>query len=172
VDGEPVMLGAAAVLDRPVVDVLAGVVADRPRNGGLLTDAQVTLVGTEYHAVEVVDSDPVQAAGLNDALHRGDQVGQTVVADMTQRDKGLDGFQLDPQPHRVPERSVGVGKDAIQVAMVLGCSSEHFAGPNQDVHLQHRLVGQSVAEGGGLDTETGDGSAEGDCLQLRNHQRR
>ena len=119
-DGEPVVLGAAAVLDRPVVDVLAGVVADRSGSGGLPTDAQVALVGAEHHAVEVVDPDPVKTAGLDDAVHRVDQVGQRVVPDMTQRDNRLDGFQLDPQPHRVPERSVGVGKRAVQVGMVLG----------------------------------------------------
>jgi hypothetical protein len=120
VDGESVVLGAAAVLDGPVVDVLTGVVADRPGIGGLLTDAQVALVGTEHHAVQIVDPDPVEAAGLDDSVHRVDQVGQRVIADMTQRDEGLDGFQLDPQPHRVPERSVGVGERAVQLGMVLG----------------------------------------------------
>ena len=94
-DGEPIVLGAAVVLDGPVVDVLAGVVADRSGSGRLQTDAQVALFGAEYHAVEVVDPVPVEAAGLDDAIHRVDEVGQRVVADMTQRDKGLDGFQLD-----------------------------------------------------------------------------
>jgi hypothetical protein len=96
VDGEPVVLGAAAVLDRPVVDVLPAVVADRSSSGGLQTDAQVALVGAEHHVVEVVDPDPVEAAGLDHAIHRVDQVGQRVVPDMAQRDKRLDGFQRDP----------------------------------------------------------------------------
>ena len=56
--------------------------------------------------------------------------------------------------------------------MLVGRRGEHLAGAGQDVHLQHRLVRQTVAERGGLDAEPGDRPAERDRLQLRHHQRR
>ena len=47
-------LGRAVVLDRAVVDLLAGVVADRARLGGLGAQGEVGLGGGEHDAVEVV----------------------------------------------------------------------------------------------------------------------
>ena len=62
-DGEPVGLDAVVVLDGPVEDLLAGVVADGAGCRGLHADAQIALVGAEHHAVEVVDRHPVEATG-------------------------------------------------------------------------------------------------------------
>ena len=56
--------------------------------------------------------------------------------------------------------------------MLLGRGGDHLAGPGEDVELQHRLVRHPVAEGGRLDPQTADRAAEGDRLQLRDHERR
>lgn len=60
-DGEPVVRDAGVVLDRAVVDVLAGVVADRSRCAGAEPEGEVALVGAEHDAVQVVDGVPSMA---------------------------------------------------------------------------------------------------------------
>ena len=91
---------------------------------------------------------------------------------MRERDERLDRLELDAQAHRVAERSVRVGEGAEQVGVLGGRGGDHLAGAGEDVHLQHRLVRQPVAERRRLDAEAGDRAAEGDGLQLRHDQRR
>jgi hypothetical protein len=103
--------------------------------------------------------------------HRLDQVGDRVVPDVTQRDRGLDGFQRDPQPHgvarafrRSSERR-GTGRDGARVRrsaphrLRSGCPSPT---PTRAASRCGRRPTRYRA---------GDGPAEGDRLQLRNHQR-
>ena len=90
---------------------------------------------------------------------------------MPERDERLDGLQLDLESHRIAERPIGI-RESRNRSVVGRRRGEHLAGAGEDVHLQHRLVRQPVAERRGLDAEPGDGAAEGDGLQLRHHQRR
>ena len=56
--------------------------------------------------------------------------------------------------------------------MLAAGRGEQFAGAGEDIHLQHRFVWQTVAERRRLDTQAADRTAQGDGLQLRDHQRR
>lgn len=97
-DGQPVFLDPRLVLDRPVVDVLSGVVADRARYARLHADAQVAFVSAENHPVEIVHRFAVQSAGVDDALHCGHHRRQRAKSDVPQRDKRPDRLQLDSKP--------------------------------------------------------------------------
>ena len=86
---------------------------------------------------------------------------------MREGDERLDGLELDAQTHGVAERPVRIGERAIQIGVLVGRRGDHLPGAGEDVHLQHRLVRQPVAERRRLDAEAGDRAAEGDGLQLR-----
>ena len=89
---------------------------------------------------------------------------------MGERDERLDGLELDAQAHRVAEGSVRVREGTEQVGVLAGRCCEHITGAGEDVHLEHRLVRQSIAERRRLDAEAGDGAAERDGLELRHHE--
>jgi hypothetical protein len=170
VDGQAVVLLARGMLDRTVVDVGTCVIADGSRRGGLDAETQVGLVGAEHHSVEIVDGSTVEAARLDDPLHGRHQVGHRGEPEMAERDEGFDGFQLDLEAHRVPKRAIGIREGMEQIRAHVATCRYHVARPGEDVHLQHRFVGQAVAERRRLDAEARYGSAEGDGLQLRHHQ--
>ena len=92
---------------------------------------------------------------------------------MAQGDEGVDRLERDPQPGGVAERAVGVGEPVEEVGVLaLRSGGDDLARPGEDVHLQHRLVGQTAAERRRLDAEPGDGAAQGDGLELGHHERR
>ena len=172
VDGQAIVGRAVVVLDRAVEDLLAGVVADRSGCRGLHAHAEVALVGAEDDPVEVVDGNPIEAARLDDAVHRLDEVGDRVEPQVGERDEGLHRFEFDAQAHRVAERPVRVGEGAEQVGVLAGRCGDHLARSGEDVELQHGLVRHPVAERRRLDAEPGDRAAERDGLQLRHDEGR
>ena len=109
--------GAALVLDRAVVDLLSGVVAEGPGCGGLRTDAQVAFVCAEHHPVEVVDRPALEAPGRDDAVQRGHQICECMEAQVSERDERLHGLELDAQADGIAQRAVGIGEGAVQVCM-------------------------------------------------------
>ena len=105
---------------------------------------QVELARLEGHAVDAVDLLAGVLTGLGD--HRdglGHQPG-VVEAHVTQRHMGADRLRLDAQPGGVAERAVGVGEGVEE--LVAGAGGGDLAGAGEDVHLEHRLVGQAAAE--------------------------
>lgn len=175
-DGQPVVLLTVLVSDRLVIDVLAGVIADRTGGGGRLdADAEVALVGAEHYTVEVVDPVAVETAGLDDLVHRVDEVGHGPEPEVTQRDERLDRLQLDLQSNRIAKCAIGIREGPEKVAVLVGGGPDDLAGPGEDVHLQDGLMGgQPVAERRRLDPpQPGDRAPpERDGLELRHHQRR
>jgi hypothetical protein len=94
------------MVSRPVEDLLTCVIADRPRRSRLEANTQVTLSRAEHHAVEVVDGFTVQPAGLDDPVHRRDQIGDRVKAQVAQRHKRVHGLQFDAQPGGITKGSI------------------------------------------------------------------
>ena len=170
-DGEPVVLLAVGVLNGAVVDLPAGVVAGRSRGTRLEAQCQVALVGAEHHAVEVVDRGAVVAAGFDDAVHGRDQVFYRVEPQVTQRDERFDRLQLDLQPDRIAQCPIGIRKGMEEIGAQVTTCGYHITLTGQDVHFQHGLVRQAVAERRRLDAQPGDGPSQRDGLQLRHHQR-
>ena len=170
-DGEPVASRAVAVLNRAVVDALTGVVADGAGFGGLRPHAQIALVGAEDHPVEIVDGHPIEVAGRDHAIHRRDQMRHRVEPEVRQGDERLDGFELDAQPDGIAQRSVGVGKRAVEVVVLMRRHGENLARAGQDVHLDNGLVRQPAAKGRRLDSEARDSAAQGDRLELWHYER-
>ena len=119
-----------------------------------------------------VDPHAVPRALLGDLGDRGRQLVGLVEADVPQRDvrpaparaRSAAGWR-SPGSRRSSGRC-GTGRRARCRAR-----GDHLAGAGEDVHLQHRLVGQPVAERGRLDAQAGDRAAEGDRPQLRHDQR-
>ncbi len=141
----------------------------RGRGAGEPGEGQVGLPRREHHAVEAVDPLAVVAAGLH---HLGDDAGELVEVGeghVPQLDVRGHPLQRDPQPGGVAERAVGVGERVEQV--VTGADRADLPVAAQDVHLEHRLVRQPVAERRRLDAEPGDRSPERDGAQLRHHLR-
>ena len=160
------------VLQRAVVDRHPGVVAGRPRLGALAAEGEVGLGGAEHDTVEVVDPLALVLSRGDDAgegLHEGLDGVEPHVPQLDEREHGL---ELDPQPGRVAEGSVGVGESPEEVCVLsLGARGDDIACAGEDVHLQDGLVRQAVAERRRLDAEAGHRPAQGDGPQLRDHER-
>ena len=159
----------SAFLDRPVVDPLAGVVREVRRGVDHLAEREVVLVGGEHGAVAEVDPLPRPPLRRGDLGERRRGLLGGVEADVAQPDERPHRGQLDAQAQRVPERAVGVGQAGEEIGVVDG--REDLAGAGEDVGLDHRLVRQAVAERRRLDAEPDDRAAEGDGLELRDHER-
>jgi hypothetical protein len=84
-----------APLDRPVVDVRAGVVADRGRLVDERAERDVLLVGTEHGAVDEVDRLAVVGAVATGGRHRVEAVLGGAEPQMAQADVRAHRLQLD-----------------------------------------------------------------------------
>ena len=136
---------------------------------GPAREGQVVLPRRERDSVEAVDGLTVVLPRPGDLLDRlGEQAG-VVEADMAERDVRRHPLERDPEAGRVAEAAVGVGERVEQV--VAGTCRDDLARPGEDIHLEHGLVRQSVAEAGRLDAEPGDRAPERDGAQLRHHLR-
>jgi len=86
---------------------------------------------------------------------------------VAQRDVRRHRLEGDPQPDGVAEAAVGVGEGGEQVGvLVVGGRRHDLPVAGEDVHLEHRLVRQAVAERRRLDAESGHRAAQGDGPQL------
>ncbi len=92
-----------------------------------------------------------------------------------------DMLQVNVAPHRnetggngerVTERAVGIGKAEEQIAvLVVRRAADDLPVGSQHLERMHRIVDESMPERRRLDSDAGDGAAEGDRLELR-HDRR
>ena len=162
----------AALLDRAVVDLLAGVVAGvrrrrRPtaeRRGRPRSARRPCRRGSRPARRRTRPSATICAI----AAWTASSVGEP---DVPQLDVRLHRLELDPEPQGVAERAVGVREGAEEVGVLaVGRRDDDLAGAGEDVHLEDRLVGQPVAERRRLDAQPGDRAAEGDRLQLRHDE--
>ena len=91
---------------------------------------------------------------------------------MAQVHERLHGLELDGERQGVAESAEGVREPVEQVrVLVVGGGADDAAVAGQDLHLDDRLVRHPVAQRSGLDAQPGDRPAEGDRLELRDHQR-
>ena len=75
-------------------------------------------------------------------------------------------FQLE----NITERAIRIGNTEKQVrVLVVGAAVDDVAVRQQHLHAVDGFVRQTVAERGGLDTDTGDSATDSDRLQLRHH---
>ncbi len=155
-----------ALADREVVDVVEGVVAGRPRLVAEAADADDLLARTEHDAVDEIRRRIALRRQIREEAAR---VRVVPVLDMH---AALDRDRAQPHPQRITERAVGIGETEEQVAVfVVWRAGNDFAGGQQHVELEHRVVHQAVPERCGLDADAGHRPADGDGLQLRHHRR-
>src|SRR5699024_10113901 len=170
-NAQPVAEYAFGVLNRAVVDPVAGVIAGRARFVGLPSEHEVALLQAEHGAVEVVHRFAVVFPRLDDLLHRLGERVDVVEADVPQLHVVLDFLQLDLQAHRVPEGAVGVWEPPEEVDVLRRRAGHHLTSAGEDVHLDQDLVRQTIAEARGLHAQTGDRPPPGNRLQLRDDGR-
>ena len=165
---------AVSLLQRPVEDLLPGVVARicLSDNGvGPSAEGQVDLVAGEHDAVEEVDRLAVPGAGPHDLADGVLDVGQRPEPDVLQRHVGVHALELDGEAERIPQRAVGVREGVEQVRVVaLRARDDDLAVTGEDLGLEHRLVREAGPERGRLDAQAGDRPAEGDRAQLRDDE--
>ena len=171
--GEPVALRRGGiVLDGPVVDLPARVVARRARLLAAGPEHEVRLGGREHDAVDVVDPLTVERSVGDRGPDSRDEVVEVVEAHVAQGDDAAHRLELDAQPGRVAERAVGVGEAAEEVGVARpGIRRDHLTRTGEHVHLEHRLVRQPVAPRRRLDAEAGDRPTHRDGAQLRHDER-
>ena len=171
VDGQDVPL---ALLQRPVEDLLSGVVARMRLSHNEVRPAaerQVDLVVGEHDAVEEVDRLAVPGAGAHDLADGVLRVEQGPEPDVLQGDERVHGFELDGEAQRIPQRAVGVGERAEQVlVLAVRASDDDLTVAGEDLRLEDRLVRQAGAERRRLDAQAGDGAAQRDRAQLRDDE--
>ena len=131
------------------------------------------LVVGEHDAVEEVD---LLAVSIAIGAHRREtaaaSASRSVEPHVAQGDVRLDRLELDAQSDGVAEAAVGVGEGGEQVGVLaVRTCGDDLAVAGEDVHLDHGLVRQPVAERRRLDAEAGYCAPERDGPQLGNDQR-
>ena len=158
--------------DRLVVDLLAGVVAAPGGHLAERADRQVQLIRRERGPVHEVGPVAAEAPFRGDLGDRVHAVIRRREREMAQVHEGLHGLELDGERQGVAERAEGVREAVEQIrVLVVGGGADDAAVAGQDLHLDDRLVRHPVAQRSGLDAQPGDRPAEGDRLELRDHQR-
>ena len=162
----------AVLLQRLVVDLLAGVVAQPRCLVAERANGQVQFGAAERYPVEEVRLVPLVAAVTRDCRDRVHAALRVVEAEVPHVHVRFDRHQLDREGERVAKGAVGVREAVVEVAVlvVLG-GDEHAAVAGEELHLGHRLMRQPVPDRGRLDAQAGNRPAQGNRLELRHDQR-
>ena len=158
------------MLEAAVVNLVPRVIGGWALFIGKAGEDEVGLVFGEDHAVEAVDGLAAVGVGRGDVGKHAACLLHGVETFFAQLYIGGHGFQLNLEAHRIAQRAIGVGEQAEEINVGLAGAGENFAGAGEDIHLQHGLVGEAVAEAGRFHAHASYRTAQSNGLKLRDDE--